>query len=453
MASSSTPEPAAAPEVAPEDPVSLPPDLDSPATAEKRRGEESERGESTLISPEEQLQEDRTWWQKGWDGVKWLFEFLVAQWFLIGIGVVIGLASRFPNVARNGGIIHAEWSIKYLLVAIIFLVSGLTLPLANLYKRARDWKLHLATHVTNFLLFPTIVFAIVSCVRAADPNFERFDRFALVGMVVLGCVPTTVSSNVVMTGQAGGDESAATIEVMLGNLLGTFLSPALLNMFMSGSWSFGKPVATGGGGNGEIYKEVIKQLGYTVFIPLFVGEVIQTIWPRQTKWFRLTFRLGKVGSLCLIGVIWSTFSGAFYENVFKTLSGETIAFIATVDIGLYVLHSFILFGLARHVPVPTHFRASPKGPLFDPSTTIALLFCGAAKGVALGGPIVSIMYSGLPAASTATISLPLVIYQGSQVVLGQATVAILKKWRERTEKRERERIEGKAKKGVDDVEG
>lgn len=61
------------------------------------------------------------------------------------------------------------------------------------------------------------------------------------------------------------------------------------------------------------------------------------------------------------------------------------------------------------------------------------------------------MYSGLPTASSATISLPLVIYQGSQVVLGQATVAILKKWRERTEKRERERIEGKAK-AVDDVE-
>lgn len=76
------------------------------------------------------------------------------------------------------------------------------------YKRARDWKLHLATHVTNFLLFPTIVFAvrlcvhggrsaltatplapraiqIVSCVRAADPNFEKFDRYAMVGMVVL----------------------------------------------------------------------------------------------------------------------------------------------------------------------------------------------------------------------------------------------------------------------------
>ena len=32
---------------------------------------------------------------------------------------------------------------------------------------------------------------IVSCVRAADPDFERFDRWALVGMVVMGCLPTT----------------------------------------------------------------------------------------------------------------------------------------------------------------------------------------------------------------------------------------------------------------------
>lgn len=92
--------------------------------------------------------------------------------------MVIALAHAFPNVGRQGGIIQAEWSVKYLLVAIIFFVSGLSLPLANLvrpafssrllllnalspqYKRGRDWKLHVVTQATSFLLFPTIVFAV-----------------------------------------------------------------------------------------------------------------------------------------------------------------------------------------------------------------------------------------------------------------------------------------------------
>lgn len=43
-----------------------------------------------------------------------------------------GMAAAFPNVARTGGVLKAEYSIKFLLVAIIFFVSGLTLPLRNL---------------------------------------------------------------------------------------------------------------------------------------------------------------------------------------------------------------------------------------------------------------------------------------------------------------------------------
>lgn len=41
-----------------------------------------------------------------------------------------------------------------------------------------------------------------------------------------------------------------------------------------------------------------------MFVPLFVGEVIQYFIPKQVKWFRETFKLAKVGSLCLLGVIW-----------------------------------------------------------------------------------------------------------------------------------------------------
>lgn len=215
-----------------------------------------------------------------------------------------------------------------MLVAIIFFISGLSLPPRSLWERSLDWRLHAATQISSFLLFPTITFAIASFIRLADPNFTRFDPYAIVGMVVLGVIPTTVSSNVVMTGQAGGDQSAATIEVMLGNLLGTFLSPALLQMFLtSNKWSFGKPVASGGGGTGELYRQVIEQLGFSVFIPLFVGEVIQWIWPKQVKWFRTTFRVAKIGTLCLLGVIWSTFSTAFAAGAFQILSWETVVML------------------------------------------------------------------------------------------------------------------------------
>ncbi|GAA5991637.1 hypothetical protein JCM11641_000205 [Rhodosporidiobolus odoratus] len=382
----------------------------------------------------------------GWANFpKRIFAFLFAQWFIIGIGVAIGLAAAFPNVARSGGIIQAQWSIKYLAVAIIFLISGLTLPPRNLWLRAGNWKLHLVCHITSFLLFPTVVFAIINCVRAADPDYKRFNRWALIGMQVMGVLPTTVSSNVTMTFQAGGDQAATTVEVMLGNLVGTFLSPALLQMYLSsGTWSFGKPVASGGGGTGRLYEEVIKQLGYTVFIPLFVGEVIQYFFPKQTKWTRDTFRLGKVGTFCLLLIIWSTFSGAFYENAFKVLSGEAVAFIVCVNILLYIVFTLFLFAMCRLIPTPSCHVSQRKlvcgesGPMFSSDVTIAALFTGAAKGAALGAPIVSILYGGLEGEAKGIVSLPLVLFQGSQVVLGQVTVAILKKWNLRVKRGEAE---------------
>ncbi|BGP16797.1 hypothetical protein JCM10213_002191 [Rhodosporidiobolus nylandii] len=423
---------------------------------------------------EEAEQEGGAGGRRIWHHTKVVLSFLLEQWFVIGIGVAIGLASAFPNVARSGGILHAEWSIKYLVVAIIFLISGLSIPLRNLWLRAGAWKLHLVCQITSFLVFPTIVFAIISCVRAADPQYERFNQWALIGMQVMAVLPTTVSSNVTLTGLAGGDQAATTIEVMqafpvfffshvalipflrrLGNLVGTFLSPALLQLFLSDeSWAFGKPVASGGGGIGQLYVQVIKQLVYTVFVPLIVGEVIQYFFPKQTKWTRETFRLGKVGTFCLLLIIWSTFSGAFYENAFVQLSGEAVAFVVCTNIFLYLLFTLLLFAVCRLISVPSCHVSNRKvvsegaRPLFEPDVTIAALFTGAAKGAALGAPIVSILYGGLEGPAHGIVSLPLVLYQGSQVAIGQAVCVVLKKWSLRKKRQAAEAAE--AANGSDD---
>lgn len=47
---------------------------------------------------------------------KWVLDLMIAQWFLIGIGVVIALAHSYPNVAKVNGVLQAQWSEKYLLV-------------------------------------------------------------------------------------------------------------------------------------------------------------------------------------------------------------------------------------------------------------------------------------------------------------------------------------------------
>jgi solute carrier family 10 (sodium/bile acid cotransporter), member 7 len=105
------------------------------------------------------------------------------------------------------------------------------------------------------------------------------------GLIFSGCIPTTISSNVVvrdksdstnimrltalqMTGQAHGNTALTVVQSTLGNFLGPFLTPVLITMYTStGAW-YTKVLPSDNGGYGEIYRRVFKQLGLSIFVPL-----------------------------------------------------------------------------------------------------------------------------------------------------------------------------------------
>lgn len=171
--------------------------------------------------------------KRPWYHPSMILDFLIGNWFLIGIGVVIVLAWRFPHVAADGGgkcidtrirsyqplirlhlVIRSQYSITYGVIAAIFLITGLTLSTPALFHQLANWRLHLFTQIFSFLFFSAIVFAIVNCVRASGN--EAIDKFVLAGMVVMSVMPTTVASNITMTRSAGGSTEAATMEVCVG---------------------------------------------------------------------------------------------------------------------------------------------------------------------------------------------------------------------------------------------
>lgn len=171
--------------------------------------------------------------KRPWYHPSMILDFLIGNWFLIGIGVVIVLAWRFPHVAADGGgkcidtrirsyqplirlhlVIRSQYSITYGVIAAIFLITGLTLSTPALFHQLANWRLHLFTQIFSFLFFSAIVFAIVNCVRASGN--EAIDKYVLAGMVVMSVMPTTVASNITMTRSAGGSTEAATMEVCVG---------------------------------------------------------------------------------------------------------------------------------------------------------------------------------------------------------------------------------------------
>lgn len=162
-------------------------------------------------------------WRQQLSAVKW---FLIDQWFLPALGCLVLMASQIQVPAFRQG--KKEIVVTYLCVAVIFLITGGTIPTSVLLQNYSRWKIHLFVQTQSFLMTSAVVYGVVS-LCATDRNF--MDPGLLVGMIFTGCVPTTLSSNVVMTEQAHGNTALTVVESLLGNFLGPFFSPLLIQMY------------------------------------------------------------------------------------------------------------------------------------------------------------------------------------------------------------------------------
>ncbi|CRL28589.1 Bile acid:sodium symporter [Penicillium camemberti] len=362
--------------------------------------------------------------------LKRIASLILHQWLLIGMGVVCALAYCFPNVAKNGGIIRSEYSIMYGVIAIIFLISGLSIPRQKLISHALNWRLHLIVQVISFLFIPSVVLAIVHIILAADPG-EKIDRAVLAGYIFTACIPTTIASNVVMTRSAGGDDAAALVEVLLANILGPFVTAAwtislIPKMAVFDPWRFG------GGNLGSMYKEVFQQLGLSVLLPLFIGQLVRWTWPDRTALVLQKTKLPKLATFCLLLLIWSTFSSCFATGALQTLSAQSIVFVILFNIILYITLTAVCFFCSRPPRIFGSRRWSK--PIFkrmSPEETIAVCFCGPAKSTALGIPLLYAMWQPVDLFLKAKTSVPVLLYTTEQICVAHFFVQLFRWWHTR----------------------
>ena len=421
-------------------------------------------------SPEEEEEEKKA---KSKKRRELLWGLWMQNWFLLGLALVIIFARYVPSWGKTGGPIRPEYSVKYGVTACIFLLSGLSLKTSAILNSAMNYRAHLISQVTSFVLIPLFVKTLTTLI-----GLSSFDSNLLAGMAFTAATPTTISSNVVMTGNASGSEPLALFNATLGNLLGVFLSPVIALLILSNT-----PQSPADAGGGVQYGEILLNLGSTIVLPVIVGQILLHFFPRPIAWAKTIVHFPTLNSTCLLILVWSIFCDAFSNGTFTGVTiGEILAvgvcqaftfwtatfFLALVsrvrprkirilmamdqnyqqqkdqdgqDNGLSNLEAGTDSISATELHPCTEGLKLPRTRLqqfVEPMTkadTVAILFCGATKSVAIGIPLIKLMY---PAKSggdhlAGLMATPLLMYHVEQLFSGAFMVRVLKRWVERGE--------------------
>ncbi|KAG2199712.1 hypothetical protein INT47_012848 [Mucor saturninus] len=354
------------------------------------------------------------------------YALFLRYWFLLGLAIVIGLAWAFPQVGKANGDIQAQYTVKWGAVIIIFLLSGLGLEVSVMLKTILRWRLHVVVQFINFILLPFLMYGIV---RFFITVHADLDMTVYKGWMIALSTSTTVSSNAIMTRNANGNDGAALFNAALGNVLGIFVSPALMTAFQNDPIVF-EPGTDRGNPD---YLSVLKTLGSTVLAPLVLGQLIRYLFPVRVKYLAAKFKFPIINSLALLCLVWSVFCDGVASDAFTKMTAVDIVAIIFVDIFMYLFGCAACLFVAR---LPWPLKEEPQWVTrwrFSKKDSVAIMYCGATKTVSMGIPLINVLYSSSSYGVVGVLSLPLLMYHICQLFIGNFQVPLLKRWIEADE--------------------
>lgn len=353
------------------------------------------------------------WARKAVDGALW---FVKDQWFLCGMITAIIVSSQV-QVPRDQQATK-QVAVSYVAITLIFFITGCTLDTRILVDNYMKWKQHLFIQVQCFLMVSALAFAVVS-LTALNKSFV--DPWLLIGLIFNGCQPTAMASNVLFTRQAHGNVALAVVETTIGNLIGPFISPLLIKMYLSsGAWYTGV-IPEQSGGYQSLYSRVFMQFGVSIYLPMALGQLTRFIFPKVVNKVFVEWKIGKFGGACMLLLLWQTSDHAFAEGAFKSAKTSNLVFLVFITIINYGLWLTISVLLAI--------------PWLDRKEVVSVAMCAPAKTLALGMPLSFLMFKHITGLDEAKIQIPMLLFQILQMGLASLSTIAFRRWVDAGEKK------------------
>ena len=299
--------------------------------------------------------------------------FLLLLILMVVAGKVIPYQDSYNQIFNLEAFI--DWGI-----AGIFLLYGLKLNLKEVVKDVSNWKLHLLVQIGTFVLFPLLVLVFY-------PFFRDTIYFqSWLSVYFLACLPSTVSSSVVMVSIAKGNVTSAIFNASISGLIGILLTPLLMGFFLQAHHSEGNQA------------EIIQQLLLKVLLPIILGILLNPIFKNIIQ--KYSKIIAEFDRLIILLIVYESFSKAFIENVFAAVPSLVFVVIAVSVVILF----FVVYAILQWISCKLGFSRE------DAITTT---FCGSKKSLVHGSLFVMIL--GIPEEQKVLFLLPVMIYHSFQL--------------------------------------
>ena len=303
------------------------------------------------------------------------FSRVKVDWYLVLIILMAVAASVAP--ARGEVAVWLGWASK-ILIGVVFFLHGARLSREAVLRGLTHWRLHLLILSVTFGLFPLLTVGI-----AHLPAWITPPELAS-GIILLGCLPSTIQSSIAFVGVARGNVPAAVASASASNMLGVFLTPLLASILMHAKG------AVSGGSFWSIVLQLLVPFVAGQLLRPWIGAFVQRHNPTLSKLDRGTILL----------IVYVAFSGAVVAGVWERLGA--------LDLVRLLILCLVLLG---SVLALTTLAARTLG--FDKADEIAIVFCGSKKSLASGAPIAAAL---LTPAVAGVAMIPLMIFHQIQLM-------------------------------------
>lgn len=299
--------------------------------------------------------------------------------FTTGLVISVILAVIFPCRGVADTIVSQVGDIA---VMLLFFLYGAKLSRRSVLDGLMHWRLQSLVAFSTFVMIPAL--GLLLCPFLGHLMTPELTM----GLLYVCMLPSTVQSSIAFTSIAGGNVAAAVCAASVSSLLGVFVTPLLVGLFVT---------ATGDGGG--LNPDSFINICYIILLPFVLGQIAQRWigeWVRNhrniTSWTDQT---------TIWIVVYSAFSHAMVQGVWKTVPPLSLLGVVVSCAVILTINLILTSWMAKR------FK-------FSREDRIAIIFCGSKKSLATGIPMMNVIF---PASALGLLVLPLMIFHQMQLMV------------------------------------